>query len=101
MIEIHLYGKLRSLVPESNVCEDTVMMLDFLANETFAQFVQRLGLERHDLGDCFINGKLAKNDYVLVSGSIPGTRKRLIRFIPSIRPKSKLQIIPEIISINK
>ena len=68
MIEIHLYGKLRSLVPDSSVCEDTVMMLDFVENETFAQFVQRLGLERHDLGDCFINGNLSKNDCVLVDG---------------------------------
>ena len=42
-----------------------------------------------------------KNDYVLVSGSIPGARKRLIRFIPSIRSNKKLQNIPEIISINK
>ena len=49
----------------------------------------------------FQNYGVVKNDYILVSGSIPGVRKRLIRFIPSIRPKTKLQIIPEIISIAK
>ncbi len=43
---------------------------------------------------------LIKNNYILLRGSIPGTKKRLIRFIQSIRPKSKLKIIPEIISIN-
>lgn len=68
MIEIHLYGKLRSLVPESSVCDDTVMMLDFVESETFAQFVKRLGLKQNDLGDCFINGNLSKNDHVLVDG---------------------------------
>ncbi len=68
MIEIHLYGKLRSLVPDSSVCEDTVLMFDSVENETFAQFVQRLGFQRNDLGDCFINGTLAKNDCVLADG---------------------------------
>jgi len=48
----------------------------------------------------FKNYGLVKNDYVLVRGSIPGTRKRLIRFIPSIRPNKRLQIVPEIISID-
>jgi molybdopterin converting factor small subunit len=63
MIEIHLYGKLRSLVSGSSACEDTVMMVDFVENETFACFVERLGLKEKDLGDCFINGNLAKKNY--------------------------------------
>jgi hypothetical protein len=68
MIEIHLYGKLRSLVPGSSASEDTTMMLEFVENETFAQLVQRLGLKPDDIGDCFINGNLAKSEHVLKDG---------------------------------
>lgn len=65
MIEIHLYGKLRSLVPGSRASEDTTMVLDFVENETFTQLIHRLGLQKKDLGDCFINGNLAKPDHVM------------------------------------
>ncbi len=68
MIEIHLYGNLRALVSGSNASEDTVLKLEFVENETFAQFTGRLGLTPADLGDCFINGNLAKADYVLADG---------------------------------
>lgn len=43
---------------------------------------------------------LVKNDYILVKGSIPGSKKRLIRFIPSIRPNPSLKFTPEIILID-
>lgn len=38
----------------------------------------------------FVNYGLVKNNFVLVKGSIPGPRKRLIRFNLSIRPNSKV-----------
>ena len=57
MIEVHLYGKLRSLVSGSR------------ANETFAQLVKRLGLEQNALGDCFIDGNLAKPGDKIEDGS--------------------------------
>jgi len=42
-----------------------------------------------------------KNDYILIYGSIPGPKKRLIRFTPAIRPKPKVHIqAPEIQSIS-
>jgi hypothetical protein len=68
MIEIHLYGKLRALVSGSSASEDTVMMLDFVENETFAQLVLRLGLKLEDIGDCFINGTLAKTEHIMKDG---------------------------------
>ena len=68
MIEIHLYGKLRSLIPGSSASEDTTMMLDFHENETFIQLIQRLGLQEEDLGDCFINGNLAKKGHIMKDG---------------------------------
>ena len=60
MLEIHLYGKLRSLIPNAKSNEDTVLEYDFIENETFAQLVRRLGLNSSDLGDCFLNGTLVK-----------------------------------------
>jgi hypothetical protein len=65
MIEIHLYGNLRTLVSGSKASEDTLLRLEFVPNETFTQLVTRLGLESGDLGDCFINGNLAKPTHVM------------------------------------
>lgn len=39
----------------------------------------------------FLNYGLIKTNYVLIKGSIPGPRKRLIRFNKSIRPNKKIQ----------
>jgi hypothetical protein len=72
MIEIHLYGNLRTLVSGSNASEDTVLKVEFVENETFVQLVTRLGLKPEDLGDCFINGNLAKSDHVMADSDRVG-----------------------------
>lgn len=36
---------------------------------------------------------LVKNNYVLIKGSIPGPAKRLVRFIPAIRPKKSVSSV--------
>ncbi len=65
MIEIHLYGLLREIVPGSTASEDTILKIESRENEEFHQLVRRLGLDTSDIGDCFINGKLAhKSDSV-------------------------------------
>ncbi|NVM02485.1 MAG: hypothetical protein HWN67_09135 [Candidatus Helarchaeota archaeon] len=68
MIETHLYGRFRSLVPGSKSNEDTVLMCDYKEGETFKEFIERLGLKTAELGDCFINGILAKPTNVLHDG---------------------------------
>jgi len=68
MIEIHLYGILRDLVKGSCASEDTVLRVKYTRGETFEQLVARLELARKDLGDCFINGTLAKHSDVLHDG---------------------------------
>jgi molybdopterin converting factor small subunit len=72
MIEIHLYGTLRDLVKGSCASEDTVLCVEYNRGETFEQLVTRLGLVRKDLGDCFINGTLAKSTDVLSDGDRVG-----------------------------
>lgn len=69
MIETHLYGNLRKLVPDSKACEDTILLCDYIEGETFEAFIKRLKLKSEDLGDCFINYKLAKPKKILEDGS--------------------------------
>ncbi|MFQ6105605.1 MAG: 50S ribosomal protein L3, partial [Candidatus Hydrothermarchaeaceae archaeon] len=38
----------------------------------------------------FLSYGLIKGDYILLQGSIPGTRKRVVRLRPAIRPPKKL-----------
>ncbi len=68
MIETHLYGKLRALVPGSKCSDDTILNYEYKEDETFKQFIERIGLKATDLGDCFINGTLAKQTTVLHDG---------------------------------
>ncbi len=41
-----------------------------------------------------------KNDYVLVKGSIPSPKKRLVRLTEPTRPKKKMEVVPEIIEVS-
>ena len=69
MIETHLYGKLRCLVANSCASEDTVLMSDYLEGETFEEYIKRLGLQMKDLGDCFIDGTLAKPNHKITDNA--------------------------------
>ena len=68
-LEVHLYGLLRELVKASKPDEDTVMHVEFIKNEKFRDFIGRLGLSPSDIGDCFIDGNLAKPDAILTPGA--------------------------------
>jgi len=72
MLEIHLYGCLKELVENSRPDEDTILWKDYVEDETFAGLVSRLGLKPEDLGDCFINGTLAKKEHTLKDGDRVG-----------------------------
>jgi hypothetical protein len=65
MIEIHLYGRLRALMKGSQPNEDTILWKEYVENESFSELIHRLGLTPDDIGDCFINGTLAKMDFIL------------------------------------
>ena len=59
-IDIHLYGRLRKLVKGSRSDEDTILRFEYVENEKFDELIERLGLQRSDIGDCFLNGTLVK-----------------------------------------
>ena len=65
MIRVHLYGHLRRLVEDSQASEDTIIEIPYKEGTTFRDIVEHLGLQEKDLGDCFINGTLAKMDDVI------------------------------------
>ncbi len=44
----------------------------------------------------FVRYGVIKGDFVLVKGSVPGPRKRLIRLRPAIRPPKKKEAIPRV-----
>ncbi|MBA7516855.1 hypothetical protein ES705_08904 [subsurface metagenome] len=48
----------------------------------------------------FLKYGIVRNDYILLKGSVPGPKKRLVRISHSIRPHPKLSL-PEIIYISK
>jgi hypothetical protein len=52
--------------------EDTILRLDYIENERFEEMVARLGLQRSDIGDCFLNGTLVKPDDVIPTGARVG-----------------------------
>ncbi len=68
MLEIHLYGSLRALKAGSCPDEDTIITKEAMSGETFAGLITRLSLKQSDLGDCFINGTLAKPNAVVHDG---------------------------------
>ena len=50
----------------------------------------------------FIRYGLIKSDYLLLSGSVPGSKKRLIRLRKTLRPKANFHmLVPEITYISK
>ena len=69
MLRVHLYGLLRRLVDGSRPDEDTVLNLEAKENESFGQLVDRLGLGHVDIGDCFINGRLASESSPVKDGN--------------------------------
>lgn len=58
MIEIHLYGKLRRLVPGARADEDTVMHVTPVPGETVLTLLDRAGVPLAELYHIFLNGSL-------------------------------------------
>ena len=46
-------------MPGSSSSDDTAIQIESRKDEAFHEMVSRLGLGSSDIGDCFINGKLA------------------------------------------
>ena len=66
VISIHLYGFIKKKFnPQAKMAENTIVTLDFVPNEQFSTLLQRLKLDQEELGDCFVNSKVA-NEKTLI-----------------------------------
>ena len=91
MIETRLFGKYRSLVPNSCATEDTILICDYKEGESFEMFVKRLNLDITDMGNCFINGKLANNYSTLSDGDRVALFPIGIQFFARYKPNSLMR----------
>jgi large subunit ribosomal protein L3 len=64
--------------------------------------ILKIGEDGNDITPAggFLNYGIVKNNYILVKGSVPGPKKRLIRLRPAIRAKIKNTVTPQILNIS-
>ena len=66
MLNVHIYGFLKKkFVPDAKLSESTIINFDFIANETFSDFLKRINVDELQIGDCFINGKIADKSKII------------------------------------
>lgn len=58
MIEVHLYGQLRSHAEDSRASHESILRLEYHAGETIRSLLQRAGLPREEICHVFLNGQL-------------------------------------------
>ena len=65
MIEVTLYGDIKKKVMERFPDVSSIMTLEYVEGEQFQELLGRLGLDLENVGDCYINVKLAHPDTIL------------------------------------
>ena len=72
-VEIHLYGKLRKLIPDSSLSEQTIIWLELSNEETYlTKIISEIGLHQSDVQNCFVNGHLVNRNIMVKSGDRVG-----------------------------
>ena len=66
MLEIRIFGWLRKKFDENaSLAGDMIFEKEFIENENFEALLKRLNISKSDCGDCFVDGKVAKNDTII------------------------------------
>ncbi|MHA1984044.1 MAG: hypothetical protein ACW967_06795 [Candidatus Hodarchaeales archaeon] len=66
MLNIHVYGFLKKKFdPNAQMAEHTIITVEHFPNETFMELTKRLNLTDNELGDCFVNAKIAETQTVI------------------------------------
>ncbi|MEM5872260.1 MAG: 50S ribosomal protein L3 [Candidatus Aenigmatarchaeota archaeon] len=88
-------GKVRWNVPQAG-------QLGFQTRTEFNKRVLKIGEKGEEITPKggFVNYGVIKNDYIVLEGSVPGPRKRLIRLRFSIRPKKTYPVDIKYISLE-
>ena len=62
MITIHIYGFLKKKFdPNASLADQTFITVPHIQNESFKDLLERLKVEKEDIGDCFVNGTVVSN----------------------------------------
>ena len=65
-MDIHLYGYIKKkFVPNAKLGEATVIKMNEIENETFSDLLVRIKVDYKEIGDCFVNGKLAHQNTII------------------------------------
>jgi hypothetical protein len=51
-----LWDSKKNVDPYASMAYNTIKILDHLEDEVLFELIDRLGIDRNDCGDCFING---------------------------------------------
>jgi len=65
MIEVYLYGNLKDIVEKKNPDVTSIMTYEFVEGESFQDCLSRIGLKLTDVGNCYINRKLAEPETII------------------------------------
>jgi hypothetical protein len=68
MIEIHLHDCLGELVIGNQINHKSVIIRKSVRGESLGHLISSLGLNSKELGDCYINGMLAKPNDIVEAG---------------------------------
>ncbi|MHA2118500.1 MAG: hypothetical protein ACW98J_06240 [Candidatus Thorarchaeota archaeon] len=68
MIEIHLQDCLRELVIVSRQNPESMFIRESVPGEPLSHLISSLGLDQKELGNCYINGILAKPSDIIEPG---------------------------------
>jgi molybdopterin converting factor small subunit len=70
MIEVHLYGKLRQFADDQATTAQSIALVSWQPGDTVGEIVERLGIDRTDLGsNIFLNGRYANLERPVQDGA--------------------------------
>ena len=62
MLEVRFFGKLRRFADDPSPDTDSIRKIREKENESLQDLIKRIGIKNDDLGELFINGKVASLD---------------------------------------
>lgn len=67
-VEVWLYGKLRRFAPHKEAGSNSVLPVQVKAGESIERVLARLGVPWEEVGNVFLNGRLALVEQAVVDG---------------------------------
>ena len=66
MLSVYVYGFLKKRFDaNAKLSESTIISIEHKEHETFAELLKRMNIDETELGDCFVNSKIAEKDKLI------------------------------------